>query len=63
MRGLHPYALLIGFAIGMASLFALRLPALAVVVGIGSVIALNEGMKRRALAERARQEKLDDDET
>ena len=35
MRGVHTYAILLGFAIGVASFLALRLPPLSVVLAIG----------------------------
>ena len=59
MRGVHTYAILLGFAIGIASFLALRLPPLSVVLAIGSTIAINEGMKRRALEDARRQQRLD----
>ena len=62
MRGIHTYALLLGFAIGIACLFALRMPPLAVVVGIASVIGINEAMKRRYLKDLREAEKRLDDE-
>jgi len=63
MRGVHTYAILLGFAIGVASFIALRLPPLSVVLAIASTIAINEGMKRKAIEDaRRRQERLDRDE-
>ena len=62
MRGLHPYSIMIGFAIGIASFLALRLGPFAAVVGIVATIAINEGIKRRALLDmRKREERFDDD--
>jgi|GEM_PF-2994525 len=65
MRGVHTYAILLGFAIGMGAFFALRMPPVAVVLGIGSTIGINEMMKRRHLEdlrrEQKRFEKRDDD--
>ena len=53
---------MIGFAIGIASFLALRLGPFAAVVGIVATIAINEGIKRRALLDmRKREERLDDD--
>ena len=63
MRGIHTYALLLGFAIGVACFFALKMPPLAVVVGLASVIGINEAMKRRYLKDlRDAQKKLEDEE-
>lgn len=58
MRGVHTYAILLGFALGMASFLALKMPPLAVVVGIGSTVAINEAMKRRHVENLRREQEL-----
>ena len=62
MRGVHTYAILLGFAIGIASFLALRLGPLAIVVGIGATVLINEAIKKKVLEDqRKRQDRLDDD--
>jgi hypothetical protein len=65
MRGVHTYAILLGFAIGMGAFLALRMPPVAVVLGIGSTIMINEAMKKRHIEnlrrEQKRFEKRDDE--
>lgn len=60
MRGVHTYAILLGFAIGIAAFLALRLGPLAIVVGIGATVLINEGIKKKYLADQRR--RLEDDD-
>lgn len=47
-RGLHPYALILGVAIGFMVMIALRHPLVALMSGIISVILIDIGFKKNS---------------
>lgn len=47
MRTLHPYAIILGFGIGIVVYFTLRHPLFALFGGIASMVGIDYALKRK----------------